>query len=84
MSYNKLIISGLYNLSYIISDSAFKYPERVGLTLGNTVLNHTISFLYIAAPFDDAELVGQIIQAIPDQIKGSDHYYHYNFISYNL
>jgi len=57
----------------IIPDSALKYPERVGVTLGNTLLNRKISFLYIAAPFNDAEFVAKIIQAIPAQIKGNDH-----------
>ena len=69
---NKYVHCNLIPLQLILF-SAFKYPERVGLTLGNTVLNHTISYLYIAAPFDDAELVGQIIQAIPGEIKGMIH-----------
>ena len=49
--------------------SAFEHPEHVGSILAETVKNETLTHLYIAAPFDDADLISRIISAIPKQIK---------------
>ena len=37
--------------------------------MAETVRNQTLTHLYIAAPFDDADLISRIISAIPKQIK---------------
>ena len=41
----------------------------MGSILAETVRNQTLTHLYIAAPFDDADLISRIISAIPKQIK---------------
>ena len=41
----------------------------MGSILAETVKNETLTHLYIAAPFDDADLISRIISAIPKQIK---------------
>ena len=49
--------------------SAFEHPEHIGSILAEIVKNKTLNHLYIAAPFDDADLISRIISAIPKQIK---------------
>ena len=48
--------------------SAFDRPEKVGIVLSEYVRNNSMSAIYIAAPYDDAELIERIIGAVDDDV----------------
>ena len=56
-------------MTVVINFSAFDRPEKVGLILSEYVRNNSMSAVYIAAPFDDAELIDKIIAAVDDDVK---------------